>query len=169
MEEGHHARWKNLSGFTIVEIVMTLVIVGVLSVVAAPRFFSTITYQRQVYYDEVLNSIRYARTLAVASGTHIQVSLTSTSIMLQRRTEGGTCTTGTVFTNITDPAMRSTSYVKTAPGTITLSSSANWPIYFDGLGRAFRASNCTLLSPNATVTVSGGNTITILGETGFTQ
>lgn len=147
---------------------MTLVIVAALAVLAAPRFFSTINYNRQVYADQVLNSIRYARKLAVATGGHIQVSLTATSITLQRRIEGGTCTSGTTFQPVIDPAMRTASYVKTAPGTVTLSASANWPIYFDGIGRALRASDCSVIS-TATVTVTGGNTVTVVGETGFIQ
>lgn len=156
---------KGLQGFTTIELVMVLVITGVLAVIAGPKFFSTVSYQRKVYYDEVLNSVRYARKLAVATNSYIQVDLTSTSITLRSRT--GTCGSP-VFQAITDPANRSSGYVKTAPGSITLSFSANWPIYFNGLGQALRASNCTVISTE-TVTISGGNTVTVIGETGLVQ
>jgi MSHA pilin protein MshC len=158
-------------GFTIIELVMVLVIVGVMAVVAGPKFFSTIDYDRRVYYDEVLNSIRYARKLAVATNGHIQVDLTSTNITLRKRSEGSNCTTGTTFDEIVDPANRASGYVKTAPGSITLIFSANWPIYFNGLGQALRVSDCTVLpnGANGTVMVVGGDTVTVTGETGFVQ
>lgn len=155
-------------GFTIIELVIALVIVGVMAVAAGPRFFSTIDYDRRVYYDEVLNSIRYARKLAVATNGHIQVSLTSTSITLQNRIEGSNCTTGTTFQPILDPANKTSGYVKTAPGSVTLTFSANWPIYFNGLGQAIRASDCSVVG-TGTATIVGGNTVTVIGETGFVQ
>lgn len=155
-------------GFTVIEIVMALVIVGVLAVAAGSKFFSTIDYDRKVYYDEVLNSIRYARKLAVATGGHIQVNLTSTSMTLQNRTEGSNCTTGTTFQPILDPANKTSGYVKTAPSSVTLTFSANWPIYFNGLGQAIRASDCSVVT-TGTVTVVSGNTVTVIGETGFVQ
>lgn len=154
-------------GFTLIELVMILVIVGILSVAVVPRYFSTPTYNKQVFYDEIINSVRYARKLAVGSGTHVQVSVTSTSITLQRRTEGANCAAAT-FTAITDPATQSSGYVKQAPSGVTLTFSADWPIYFDGLGRALRASTCAVISSD-TITVVGGNTTTVVGETGFVQ
>jgi MSHA pilin protein MshC len=160
-----------LKGFTIIELVMVLVIAGIMAVVATSKFFSTIDYDRRVYYDEVLNSIRYARKLAVATNAHVQVDLTSTSITVRNRIEGSNCTTGTTFSPVTDPANRISGYVKTAPGPVTLTFSANWPIYFNGLGQALRASNCTVLTSAApgTVTIVNGNKVTVTGETGFVQ
>lgn len=155
-------------GFTVIEIVMALVIVGVLAVAAGPKFFSTTAYDQRVYYDEVLNSVRYARKLAVATNSHIQVNLTSTSITLQYRTEGGSCASGTTFSPVTDPTNRTSGYVKTAPGGVTLTFSANWPLYFNGLGQAIRASDCSVVS-TGTITVVGGNTVTVVGQTGFVQ
>ncbi len=155
-------------GFTVIEIVMALVIMGVLAVAAGPKFFSTTTYDQRVYYDEVLNSVRYARRLAIATNSHIQVNLTSTSITLQYRTEGGSCAAGTTFSPVMDPTNRTSGYVKTAPGSTTITFSANWPIYFNGLGQALRASDCTVISSN-TITIAGGNTVTVIGQTGFVQ
>lgn len=151
---------------------MILVIVGIMAVAVSSKSFSTLDYDRVVYYDQVLNSLRYARKLAIATNAHIQVDLTSTTITLRNRTEGSNCTTGTTFSAVTDPANRSVSgYVKTAPGSVTLTFSANWPIYFNGLGQAIGVSNCTVLTAGipGTLTVVGGKTVTVTGETGFVQ
>lgn len=155
------------NGYTMVELATVIAIIGFLSVIAAPRFFSTVSYQRQVYYDEILNSVRYARKLAVGSGSHIQISVTGNSITLQRRVEGGSCAAAT-FVAIPDPALNSLGYSKVAPTNVTLTFSSDWPIYFNGLGQALRASDCTVVNTD-TITVVGGNTVTLVGQTGFVQ
>jgi prepilin-type N-terminal cleavage/methylation domain-containing protein len=155
-------------GYTLIELVMTIVIMSILMIVSVPIFFSTTTYQRQVYYDELLNGIRYARILAIGTGNHIQVSLTGNSITLQQRIEGSGCTAGTTFQPILDPGTRATGFVKNAPGTVTINFSANWPLYFNGLGQALSSSNCAVIG-TATVGVVGGNTMTVFGQTGFVQ
>ncbi len=167
----YSATHRDALGFTIVELILTLVIIGIMSAIAGSKFFSAADYNRRVYYDEVINSIRYARKLAVATNAHVQVDLTSTSVTLRNRIEGSNCTTGTTFSVVTDPANRNNSgYVKTAPGQVALNfSTANWPIYFNGLGQALLASNCSVLSSASTVQVVNGNAITVTGETGFVQ
>lgn len=170
-----HSAYHDDLGFTIVELILALVIIGVMSVIAGSKFFSATDYNRRVYYDEILNSIRYARKLAVATNSHIQVNLTSSSLTLLTRTEGASCAAATFYPTapnvaIIDPATRTTGYVKTAPGQVTLNfSAANWPIYFNGLGQALLASNCSVLSSASTVQIVNGNTITVTGETGLTQ
>ena len=139
---------------------------------AGPKFFSSIDYDRLVYYEEVLNSLRYARKLAVATNAHIQVNLSATDLTLRSRTEGSDCTTGTHFGAIIDPTTKTPGYVKTAPGPVILSFSKNWPIYFNGLGQAFKADDCTVLktgAPGTWVSIVGGNTVTVIGETGLSQ
>ncbi|WP_278386443.1 pilus assembly FimT family protein [Stutzerimonas kunmingensis] len=66
-------------GFTIVELIMVIVILGIISAVALPRFFDRNTFDERFYFEEVLSSVRYAQKLAVASGCRIQVSQDSSS------------------------------------------------------------------------------------------
>lgn len=60
-------------GFTIVELIMVIAILGIISAVALPRLFDRRTFDERFYFEEVLSVVRYAQKLAVASGCHIQV------------------------------------------------------------------------------------------------
>ena len=66
-------------GFTIVELILVIVIIGILAAVVGPRFFTRSNFDERFYFEEVLSTVRYAQKLAVASGCRIQVSQNSTS------------------------------------------------------------------------------------------
>ena len=161
------------SGFTIIELVLVIVLAGIMAIIAIPRFSSMNTYRSRVFYDEVLNSLRYARKLAVGKNLHIQVDIAASSITLRQRTEGTNCTTGATFAALIDPETNASPYVKTAPAGITLSPVIS--LYFDGLGSAYLvsgiATTCPIIS-TSTINVTGSTlseTITITGATGFVQ
>ncbi len=160
---------KRQGGFTLVESIITLVVVGILAAVATPLFFSLSTYNQKFYQDEVVNTIRYARKLAVASGYSIQVSVTEASISLQQRTEGSSCTIGTRFSDIVDPLSNVVGYVRTAPTHTTLNFSSQWPIYFNRLGQALRASDCQIGTSLISIGVDDQSSFSIYPETGFIE
>lgn len=56
---------KNTLGFTLLEIIIVIIIVGVLSSLALPRFFSTVEYSRST---EALNALGVIRGAVVRCG-----------------------------------------------------------------------------------------------------
>ena len=62
-------------GFTLVELVTTMLLLGILSATALPKFFSVSGYQQQVFFDDTLAAVRFAQKLAVATGCNVQVSI----------------------------------------------------------------------------------------------
>lgn len=69
-------------GFTIVELIMVIVIIGILAAVVGPRFFTKSNFDERFYFEEILSSVRYAQKLAVASGCSINVLVDSDGYQL---------------------------------------------------------------------------------------
>jgi len=72
------SRSSLLRGFTLVELLACVVILGVLAAIAGPRFVDTQPFQERGYLNEVGAAMRYAQRVAVASGCDVRFTLTST-------------------------------------------------------------------------------------------
>jgi len=152
-------------GFTLTELIVTLVLIGVLAVFVAPKFGGMSAVRERSEYDKVLSAIAYARKAAVAKRRYACVSASSTVVSLTIDTNppestatpfGGTCPFGAALDLASRdqacPAANQTclkySTISSTPGTFQ----------FDPLGRA---------STTVTITMSGFSPITVEGETGY--
>ena len=151
-------------GFTLVELVATLVIIALIAAVSGPRFFTISAFQEQGFFDETISAVRYAQKLAVATGCTVRVQITATGFTLFRpATNAGTaCTAGTYTTPVTDPTDSASTFTRTAPGSVTLSPSTNITFASDGSASDGSA------SPSATVSV-GNRNFKVIFATGFVQ
>jgi MSHA pilin protein MshC len=79
-------------GFTLVELITCLIIIGVLATIAGPRFVSYLPFQQRGYVDEVAGAIRSAQRAAIASGCPVAFTVNAAgyTAMLQAAA-GGTC------------------------------------------------------------------------------
>jgi MSHA pilin protein MshC len=95
---GHGSEaWRTGRGFTLVELVVTLVIVGILAVTVMPRFAEKTAFDERGFYDASLAILRYAQKSAVAQRRTVCVNFAANStITLTIDTnfnDGGTCLT----------------------------------------------------------------------------
>lgn len=145
----------NPPGFTMIELVIVLVIIGMVMVVAAPRFFVAAEYSSRGFYEELMGAARYAQRFAVASGCQVQLNITANSYTLKQRSA---CDTASPFTlDVTHPS-KAGLFVPDSPSPVIISP-APFAIVFDGRGQA-----------SATVTISvGSRSFRINGLSGFVE
>lgn len=148
-------------GFTIVELVMVIVILGILAAYMVPRFANQAPFEARGYYDETLSASRYAQKIAIASGCHTQISVTAAAgySLLQR----AGCTIGAFNLAVTHPG---TGNAFASPPPAGLAINPDIAFYFDPRGRPRSVADDTLLAaPQATAI--GANTLQVEPYTGF--
>lgn len=145
-------------GFTLIELIVILIIVGVLAVAAIPRFFDRQSFDARSFYDQALSMVRYGQKVAISQHTNVffNANAASKTMCLTYVADAG-CANATGVPNPAD----GNKFSKTAPDGVTLSASTSFS--FSALGKPI---------PDAAVSfgvVGDGmtRTITVERETGY--
>jgi MSHA pilin protein MshC len=70
-------RRRKLAGFTMLELVVTIVIVGTLAAVATARFVSKGGFESRGYFDETITVVRHAQKIAIAQRRSVVVEISA--------------------------------------------------------------------------------------------
>ncbi|MBI3902370.1 MAG: prepilin-type N-terminal cleavage/methylation domain-containing protein [Nitrosomonadales bacterium] len=140
------------SGFTMIELISIMVIVGILAAIAAPRFFSSNVFDSRGFYDTAISTLRYAQKEAIAQHRFVCVAFAANSITL---TYGATNACGS---NLTGPDGNTPYTVSSSKAVFAPTPAA---FSFDALGQpSFNA--------NLSITVNGyASAITVEARTGY--
>jgi MSHA pilin protein MshC len=143
-------------GFTLPELVMVIVIIGILAVMAAPRLMSSQGFISRGFYDEAKAVVRFAQKTAIARRSTITVCVSASEI---RAISNANCAAPVAIPHPVSGAPLLT----TAPSGVTLGSTA--PSFtFDPLGRSSAA---VLITLSSSIADDPGRTISIAAETGY--
>lgn len=152
-----HRVFLRHSGFTLIELTMLIVILGILSATALPKFFNVAIFQERAFFDDTLNALRYAQKRAVSTACNVRVRITANQYTLTQpgASNRSQCrsTTAADFTQAVPRPGSADAYNGSQSG-VSLSDT---DVYFSAKGSA---------SSNATVTV-GQFTLTVVQDTGF--
>jgi MSHA pilin protein MshC len=129
------------SGFTLVELITVMVVVGVLVAVAAPKFFERQSFDARTFVDQTQFMLRYAQKMAIAQNRPVYVRLNGNSVALCFNYP-----TDTAFPSCSSNNQVSAPGINNSRSTVTLaacSNSATW--YCEGLpgGLAYTSTPAT--------------------------
>lgn len=146
---GYRLLPKRVGGFTLVELVVVMTIVGILAVSALPRFADQSTFEARGFHDETMSLLRYAQKTAIAQRRTVCVTLNAAGVALTIDTDtpaDGVCNTSPALPNIP------------RGGSGLVSSVASFQ--FTSLGSTDQAANVT-------ITIADSTSIRVEAETGY--
>lgn len=141
------------AGFTLVELVVMITIIGIIATIAVPRFFEQRTFDTRRFADLTTSMLRYGQKIAIAQHTNVFVVMTASSVSL--------CYDAGCAGTVKDPANGNNAFVGTAPTGVTLSPA---PTTF-----SFDAQGIPSFAARLNISVTGDSTrnIFVERETGY--
>ncbi len=148
------------SAFTLIELVLIISLIGILTVVAAPRISNNKTDQL-FFSEEIYSTLRYARKVAMNSQCSVAVLFSSTTITLNREAD---CDGSGGFTeSVFEPLSDADHYELQIPEGVTIARTPNDNFYFNDIGQVRSVDSNTITDVALEVE---GATITVVGNTG---
>jgi MSHA pilin protein MshC len=152
------------AGFTMVELVVVMVLVGVLSVYAMPKLAGVISMRDDAWRDELVSAVRFAQKGAVARRRLTCMGITNTTVTITSATSNP-ATSCTAAINGPDGNV---AFATASNASVVTAVSPSGVIYFQPDGRV-TLDGAGTSSATRTISISGEADITVFGETGHVE
>ena len=149
---------RSSCGFTLTELIVTIIVAGILAAVALPRWGGDTGFEGRGFRDETVAALRYAQKSAIAARRTVCASFTATQASFRVSSANGAadCTAGSALIGTRDDLM-----VVNATGSASYSP-VPAAVIFDAEGRPTTGA--------ASITISGlpaALAIAVEAETGY--
>jgi MSHA pilin protein MshC len=145
-------------GFTLVELVTVIAIIGVLSAVAVPRFFADRPFAERGYADELASALRTAQKVAVASGCWVSISVTPAGYEARQGPNPTNCSNPDDWPTPVQRADGTVLAGQTAAG-VTVAGTSEF--IFDGAGTLAAAASNVQVGPYTVTVVPATGLVTV--------
>jgi MSHA pilin protein MshC len=161
------SRYKLNKGFTLIELVITIIVVGILSAVVVPSMIAVTQHDATTAADELRRNISHVQLIAISQSQRLRLSVNAAGTNYTVLSCNNTACTST--TAVTDPATGAVFSVDLTNG-VTFTFGANSTLDFDSLGRPQSNGSLIATIPARTYTISGSGhsvSVSVMPITGF--
>lgn len=153
---------RGAGGFTIVELVTIMVVIGVLAAVAVPKLTGNTGFAGAAFRSDIVGALRYAQKSAVGHRRLVCATLTASSVTLTIAQNNPAANCATALVNATGEPYAS------KDATITASGALLGDLYFQPAGTITTDAAGTTLAAGA-ISVTEQPNITVAGATGYVE
>jgi MSHA pilin protein MshC len=176
-----HSHARRSRGFTMVELIVVMVLVGILGAVGAARFFERTGFDADEFTEQTRAMLRYAQKVAIAQNRPVYVRLAGSAVSLcfdstascppasqVPAPSGSNSGSAATMAACGSP----TWYCEARPAGVTMVlSPGTGYLWFDALGRPNNDTGA-IASPGVAINISGdgiGRVVSVAPETGYVE
>lgn len=157
-------RARGPGGFTLIELMAVMVMVGVLAVVALPRLQGATAFRDLAWRDQVVSALRHAQATAYSHRRLVCATLSGNTLSLHIASAHPATTCTTPLPGPDGTAIAASADAGAAPAVLSPSG----VLYFQPSGRV-TSDGAGNTASSRTVTISDLDPVVIVGETGHVR